>query len=80
MKLFEVKGDIVTININTDFLKKHNKTSTKKINYDEYNEYLSEKTKNGNQDAVIKSINIIKKLFLKNGCTSYEEFNLKKGK
>lgn len=79
MKLFEIKNDVVTINIDTNFLKKYNKTSTKKINYDEYNEYLSEKTKNGNQDAVIKSINIIKKLLLKSGCTSYEEFYSKKG-
>lgn len=80
MKLFEVKDDIVTINIDTKFLKKYNRTTTKKINYDEFNEYLSEKAKNENQDAVIKSINIIKKLLLKSGCNSYEEFYLKKGK
>ena len=61
MKLFEVKKDIVTINIDTKFLKEYNKTNKKGIGYEDYNEYLSEKVKNGNQDAILKSINIIKK-------------------
>lgn len=77
MKLFEVKNDIVTINIDTNFLKKYNKMNKKGIGYEEYNEYLSEKVKNGNQDAIIKSINIIKKLLVKNGCSNYEEFKKK---
>lgn len=79
MKLFEVKGDIVTINIDTNFIKENNRVANKKINADELNEYLSEKVKNGNQDAIIKSINIIKKILLKSGCSSYEEFKRKKG-
>lgn len=79
MKLFEVRGDIVTINIDTNFIKENNKVPTKKIGAEEYNEYLSEKVKNGNQDAIVKSINLIKKILLKSGCSSYEEFKRKKG-
>lgn len=45
MKLFEVKKDIVTINIDTKFLKEYNKTNKKGIGYEDYNEYLSEKVK-----------------------------------
>lgn len=77
MKLFDVKDEVVTINIDTNFLRQFNRTSSGKINYDEYNEFLSEKVKNGNQDAVIKAINIIKKILVKNGCSNYEEFKYK---
>ncbi len=74
MKLIETKNNIVTINIDLEFLKKYNKKSNTKINYDEYNEFLAEKCINGNQDAIMKTINIIKNLLVKNGCSNYEEF------
>jgi len=36
--------------------------------------FLIEKLKNGNQDAIMKSINIVKNILLKSGCTNYEQF------
>lgn len=74
MKLFEIKNNIVSINLDLEFLKKYNKKGNTKINYDEYNEFLAEKCINGNLDAIIKTINIIKKLLVKNGCSNYEQF------
>lgn len=74
MKLIETKNNIVTINLDLEFLKKFNKKAKSKINYNEYNEFLAEKCINGNQDAIMKTVNIIKNLLVKNGCSDYEEF------
>lgn len=74
MKLIETKNNIVTINLDLEFLKKYNKKGNSKIAYDEYNEFLAEKCVNGNQDAIMKTVNIIKNLLAKNGCSDYEEF------
>lgn len=35
MKLIETKNNIVTINLDLEFLKKYNKKGNSKINYDE---------------------------------------------
>lgn len=74
MKLFEIKNDLVTVNLDTrvikEFASKPNKT---KIDYGDPNQLLIDKVKNGNQDAIIKTIGIIKKILVESGCTSYEE-------
>lgn len=73
MKLFEVNNDIVTINIDTNIIRKFNDKKLRKMELGDYNEYLIEKTKNGNQDCIMKSISIIKGTLLKNGCVNYEQ-------
>ncbi len=74
MRLFEVEDDIVTIHIDTKLLKKYApKPRKSKIDYGDSVQYLIDKTKNGNQDAIIKSIGIIKKAFIKTGSTTYEQ-------
>mgnify|MGYP000304486961 CR=1 FL=1 len=74
MKLFEVKNDIVTINIDANIIRKFNVNKTKsKIDYGDCNEVLIDKLKNGNQDAIIKAIGIIKKTLVKSGCSTYEQ-------
>ncbi len=75
MELFEIKDNIVTINIDTNVLKNFNTTVSKsKMDFGDYNDFLIEKLKNGNQDVIIKSINIVKNILLKSGCTNYEQF------
>ena len=75
MKLFEKKKEFITINLDINIIKKYAPKPRKaKLNYGNYGEYLVEKLENGNQDAVIKSIGIIKNILVKSGCTSYEEF------
>lgn len=75
MELFEIKDNIVTINIDTNALKKFNTTVSKsKMDFGDYNDFLIEKLKNGNQDAIMKSINIVKNILSKSGCTNYEQF------
>lgn len=73
MKLFEVNNDVVTINIDTNVIRKFNDKNLRKMELGDYNEYLIEKTKNGNQDCIMKSISIIKDTLLKNGCSNYEQ-------
>ncbi len=74
MKLLEVKGDIVSININLNAIRQFNIKKTKsKIDYGDYNEFLIEKLIKGNKDAIIKDIDISKKILLDNGCSTYEQ-------
>lgn len=74
MKLFELKDNIITINLDTDVIKKYAPKSRKtKIDYGDPTQELIDKAKNGNQDAIIKSIGIIKKALVKTGSTSYDE-------
>lgn len=80
MDLFEKKNGIVTINLDTNIIKKFApKPRKSKINYGDYGEFIVEKLENGNQDAVIKSIGIIRNALVKSGCTSYEEFYKRQG-
>jgi len=80
VKLFEVKGDIVTISIDTNILRQLNKQKPKtKIDYGDYNEFLIEKLKNGNKDAIVKAIDIMKKILVKSGCSDYEQLKRKGG-
>ena len=75
MMLFEKKNGMITINIDTNIIKKYApKPRRTKLDYGNYGEYLVEKIENGNQDAVIKGIGIIKNVLVKSGCTTYEEF------
>lgn len=75
MELFEKKNGIATINLDTNIIRKiAPKPRKSRIDYGDYGEFLVEKLENGNQDAVIKGIQIIKNTLVKSGCTSYEEF------
>lgn len=75
MKLFEIKDDVITINIDTKIIKKFApKPKKTKTDYGNYGEFLVDKAKNGNQDAIIKSITIIKNELVRTGSTTYEEF------
>lgn len=74
MKLFEVKDDIITINLDTKMLKEYaSKPKRSKIDYGDPVQELIDKAKNGNQDAIIKSIGIIKKALIKTGSVNYDE-------
>ncbi len=74
MKLFEVKDDMITINLDTKMLEEYApKPKKTKIDYGDPVQELIDKAKNGNQDAIIKSIGIIKKAFIKTGSTTYEQ-------
>lgn len=74
MKLLEIKGEIVTINININAIRKFNKNKPRsKIDYGDYNEFLIEKLLNGNKDAIVKSIDVIKEIMVENGCSTYEQ-------
>ena len=74
MRLFEIKNDMLTINLDIKILKKYaSKPRKSKIDYGDPIQELIDKAKNGNQDAIIKSIGIIKKAFIKTGSTTYEQ-------
>lgn len=74
MKLFEVKDNIVIINIDIDIIRKFNVAIPKsKTDCGDYNEFLIDKLQKGNKDAVMKCIDISKKAFLKSGCSTYEQ-------
>lgn len=74
MKLFEVKDDVITINLDTKVLKEYaSKPKKSKIDYGDPVQELIDKAKNGNQDAIIKSIGIIKKALIKTGSVNYDE-------
>lgn len=74
MELLEVKNDIVTININLKAIRQFNtKKPRSKIDYGDYNEFLIEKIEKGNKDALIKGLDICKKILVDNGCSTYEQ-------
>lgn len=74
MKLFEIKDDVVTINIDTKIIKKFaSKPRTTKIDYGDYGDIIVNKITSGNQDAIIKAIGIAKKALCEAGCQTYEE-------
>lgn len=78
MQLFEVKDNIVTINIDTDVIRKFNKKVSKsKIDYGDYNEFLIDKLRIGNKDAIVKCMDIIKNILSENGCSTYEQLKRK---
>ncbi len=80
MKLFEVKDEIAITKIDFDFIKKYNKRPYKRMNYDEYNDYIIEKVKNGNVDAFVQCIKIIKDILVTAGCSDYASFKRKVNK
>lgn len=74
MELLEVKNDVVTININLNAIRQFNiKKPRSKIDYGDYNEFLIEKIIKGNKDAIIKGMDISKKILIDNGCSTYEQ-------
>lgn len=74
MKLFEVKDDMITINLDTEILKEYApKLRKSKIDYGDPVQELIDKAKNGNQDAIIKTIGILKKAFVKTGSITYDQ-------
>lgn len=67
MKLLEIKGDIVVINIDLNVLKNCYRSE------DEY-KFVADKIRNGNKEFINKALEKIKRRLINEGCADYDAY------